>query len=112
MNLKLFIWLIQAILLGSFHHAEAQQPARVFRIGYLSGSSFNKSRIEAFRRRLHDLNYVEENNVTIEWRSAAVSMNGFPVWRVNWCGSNQTLLLPVEHHLRRPLWIPQKLFLL
>jgi len=70
MNLKLFIWLIAAILLGSFHHAEAQRPARLFRIGYLSGSSFNKSRIEAFRRRLHDLNYVEEKNVTIEWRSA------------------------------------------
>src|SRR5262249_10306115 len=68
--MKKLFWLLTAILAVSIHQAHAQQTARVFRIGYLTGPSFINSRIEAFRQGLRDLNYVEGKNVIIEWRTA------------------------------------------
>ncbi len=52
--------------------AEAQQPGKIPRIGYLTVSSLsvNADRIEAFRRGLRELGYVEGKNIVIEWRSA------------------------------------------
>jgi len=49
--------------------AEAQQPAKVPRIGLLGNSaSTNPARNEAFRQGLRDLGYVEGKNIGIEWR--------------------------------------------
>jgi ABC-type uncharacterized transport system substrate-binding protein len=52
--------------------AQAQQPAGIPRIGILSGSSAssNSARIEAFRRQLRELGYVEGKNIVIEYRHA------------------------------------------
>src|SRR5437870_5091522 len=52
--------------------AEAQQPMKVPRLGYLSGAplSANPERVEAFRQGLRELGYVEGKNIVIEWRSA------------------------------------------
>jgi ABC-type uncharacterized transport system substrate-binding protein len=52
--------------------AQAQQPARIHRIGILSPSSesFFSARDEAFRRRLRELGYVEGKNILIEYRYA------------------------------------------
>ena len=52
--------------------AEAQQPARIHRIGMLSPSSesFFSARDEAFRQRLRQLGYVEGKNIVIEYRYA------------------------------------------
>jgi len=52
--------------------AEAQQPTKVPRIGYLSATSpsVNPTRIEAFRQGLRELGYVEGKNIIIEWRYA------------------------------------------
>ena len=51
---------------------EAQQPTKIPRIGYLAivSPSVNADRIEAFRRGLRELGYVEGKNIVIEWRSA------------------------------------------
>ena len=52
--------------------AQAQQPARIPRIGILSpasGSVFS-ARVEAFRQRLRELGYVEGKNIVIEYRYA------------------------------------------
>ena len=71
MNPKLF-WLVTAILLVSFHQAEAQQPKKVPRIGFLglpSASSFGKQ-MEALRAGLRDLGYLEGKNVLIDYRWA------------------------------------------
>ena len=52
--------------------AEAQQPARIPRIGILipSSGSFLSARVEAFRQRLRELGYVEGKNIVIEYRYA------------------------------------------
>ena len=50
--------------------AQAQQPARIHRIGILSpvSASFFSARVEAFRQRLRQLGYVEGKNILIEYR--------------------------------------------
>ena len=51
--------------------AQAQQPAKVPRIGYLTGSSLSAAgaRTEAFRQGLRELGYLEGKNIIILWRS-------------------------------------------
>jgi len=52
--------------------AQAQQPTKVPRIGYLTGTSVSAiaARSEAFRQGLREFGYVEGKNIVIEWRSA------------------------------------------
>jgi len=52
--------------------AEAQQPGKVPRIGYLAAATLAAipHRIEAFRQGLRSLGYVEGKNIVIEWRYA------------------------------------------
>jgi ABC-type uncharacterized transport system substrate-binding protein len=52
--------------------ARAQAPAKVPRIGFLSATSPSAiaARVEAFRRGLRELGYVEGKNIVIEWRYA------------------------------------------
>jgi putative ABC transport system substrate-binding protein len=50
--------------------AQAQQPAKIPRIGYLTAGSLSavSTRIEAFRQGLRELGYIEGKNIVIEWR--------------------------------------------
>ncbi len=52
--------------------AQAQQPKKVPRIGFLGASSSSSlsSRVEAFRQGLRELGYVEGKNIVIEYRYA------------------------------------------
>jgi len=60
--------------------AEAQRPAGVSRIGFLTVArlSSNTSRTEAFRQGLRNLGYVEGQNIVVEWRSADETLNRLP----------------------------------
>jgi len=59
--------------------AEAQQAARVPRIGYVSTNLVASPHlVEAFRQGLHDLGYVEGRNVMIEYRSAEGQLERVP----------------------------------
>ena len=70
MKRKISILTLSAILLALCFSAEAQQPKKVPRIGYLTPStSANRSLAEAFRQGLRDLGYVEGKNLVIEWRA-------------------------------------------
>jgi len=60
--------------------AEAQQAAKVPRIGYLSlNLAANTRGREAFLERLRDLGYVQGRNVVIEYRSAEGQLERLPV---------------------------------
>jgi ABC-type uncharacterized transport system substrate-binding protein len=52
--------------------ADAQQPKKVPRIGFLAVSPLStlRQQTEAFRQGLRELGYVEKKNIVIEWRSA------------------------------------------
>jgi putative ABC transport system substrate-binding protein len=52
--------------------ADAQQPAKVPRIGFLSAAyrSANLARLEAFRQSLRSLGYIDGKNLLIEYRFA------------------------------------------
>ena len=60
--------------------AQAQQPAKIPRIGYLGATSLtaNAARIEAFRQGLRELGYVEGKNIAIELRSAEGEQDRLP----------------------------------
>ena len=63
-------WLLILLTLASVHLAEAQQPKKIPRIGYLtavSASSF-ASRTDAFRKGLRELGYIEGKSIVIEYR--------------------------------------------
>ena len=59
-----------SILFALGSAAEAQQPAKLPRIAYLSGSFIIPANTEAFQQGLHDLGYIDGKNIVIEWRFA------------------------------------------
>jgi len=66
------IALLAGFLLAAPLAAEAQAPAKVPRIGFLSARppTDNPYFIESFRQGLHELGYVEGQNIAIEYRFA------------------------------------------
>jgi putative ABC transport system substrate-binding protein len=64
--------LVSAMLLAPRFPAEAQQPTKVYRIGYLAAAPLSAitHRTEAFRQGLRELGYVEGKTIIIEWRSS------------------------------------------
>ena len=80
MNEKIFLWLLATVLLTTASLAEAQQPTKVPRIGYLAGitAEAQSARIEAFRQGLRELGYVEGKNIVIESRYAEGKSDRLP----------------------------------
>jgi putative tryptophan/tyrosine transport system substrate-binding protein len=76
---RVFVGSLAGGLLATSAAAEAQQAAKVPRIGYLTGSlAANPHLPEAFRQGLRDLGYVEDRNVVIEYRSAEGKLERLP----------------------------------
>src|SRR5207253_10737043 len=75
-----FVVTITLIILAAAFTADAQQPKKVPRIGFLSGvfPSSISARTEAFRQGLRELGYVEGKNIVIEWRSAEGKADRLP----------------------------------
>src|SRR5437660_10749513 len=80
MNEKIFALSLGALLFVLSFPAQAQQPKKVARIGFLAGTaaSIEKNRIEAFRQGLRELGYVEGKNIVIEWRWAEGKFDRLP----------------------------------
>ena len=72
--------LVAAMMLAVAVLAQAQQPARIPRIGILipASASFFSARVEAFRQRLRELGYVEGKNIVIEYRYAEGKLERLP----------------------------------
>jgi putative ABC transport system substrate-binding protein len=74
-----FIGTLAGGLLTAPFAAEAQQAAKIARIGYLAGNLAASPHLrEAFLQGLRDLGYVEGRNVVIEYRDAEGKYERFP----------------------------------
>ena len=69
-----------AALLATAFAAKAQQPGKVFRIGYLSAPTRESVEgiLEAFLRALRELGWIEGQNVVIEYRWAEGDLERLP----------------------------------
>jgi putative ABC transport system substrate-binding protein len=69
-----------AVLLTAPLAAEGQQASKVYRVGYLgnSSASLEPDLVEALRQGLRNLGYVENQNITIEYRWAEGRYDRFP----------------------------------
>src|SRR5439155_7395508 len=79
-NIFAFICLLLTILLLTGLPAQAQQPKKVPRIGYLSSvdASSESTRAEAIRLALRELGYIEGQNIASEYRYAEGKQERFP----------------------------------
>jgi putative ABC transport system substrate-binding protein len=70
MSTGILICLLLTVLLTT-GFLEAQEPGKIPRIGYLTGTPLSADTAwrEALRQGLRDLGYVEGKNIVIEWRS-------------------------------------------
>jgi putative ABC transport system substrate-binding protein len=71
MSGKIFVWLLATVLLTTAPPTQAQQPPKIPRIGYVSGSGDPGAPgplVEGFRQGLRDLGYVEGKNILVEYR--------------------------------------------
>ena len=71
---------IAVVLLALGVTAEAQQPKKVPRIGYLSTSdpATDSARFEGIRLALRELGYIEGQNIAIEYRYAEGKRRSVP----------------------------------
>src|SRR5262245_41580776 len=77
---KLGSFALSAMLFALCASAEAQQPKKVYRIGYLSAQepARESTRSEAIRLALRELGYIEGQNVAIEYRSTEGKVDRVP----------------------------------
>ena len=80
MKKKITVLTLCALLFVLCFPADAQQPKKVPRIGYLSSSDpiTESTRSEGIRQALHDLGYVEGQNIAFEYRYAEGKLDRFP----------------------------------
>jgi putative ABC transport system substrate-binding protein len=77
----LLLSLLTLLIPASPQLADAQQPKKIPRIGFVSGSGDTKNpgpNIESFRQGLRDLGYVEGKNIVVEYRYAEGKLDHIP----------------------------------
>jgi putative tryptophan/tyrosine transport system substrate-binding protein len=72
MKRKITVFALCAMLFALCGSVDAQQPGKVFRIGYLEQSTASGSAVlvDAFRQELTKLGWIEGKNINIEYRFA------------------------------------------
>ncbi|HXV79311.1 MAG TPA: ABC transporter substrate-binding protein, partial [Candidatus Binatia bacterium] len=80
MNQRIFVLVVGAMLFALCSSADAQQPKKVHRIGYLSSQdpARESARSEAIRLALRDLGHIEGQNIAIEYRFAEGKVDRAP----------------------------------
>jgi putative ABC transport system substrate-binding protein len=84
-----------AMLFALCASAQAQQPAKVPRIGFLvaSNPAANVARIAAFQDGLRELGYVEGKNIIFDYRYAEGKLDRLPALAVELVGSNVDVIV-------------------
>src|SRR5580765_176442 len=74
MNKKIILLALCSLLLAPCSAVEAQQPGKIFRIGFLDSSTASGVAVlvDAFRQELRKLGWIEGKNFTIEYRFAEI----------------------------------------
>ena len=105
MNKKLF-WLLTFLLLATVTFAQAQQPKKIPRVGFLvaPSRSFFSVRAEGFRQGLRNLGYIEAKNIVIEYRYAEGNLGRLPELAVELVSLKWMLSSPLD----QVVW-PQKM---
>jgi len=82
MKKKVTLVMLAALILACFQLADAQQPKKVSRIGYLSGrdpaGAGESTRSEAIRLALRERGYIEGQNLASEYRYAEGKLDRVP----------------------------------
>ena len=81
MKQKIFLLIVSIFILASISFAEAQQPAKIPRIGFIypAGTSEDSlSPFDAFRLGLREIGYVEGKDISIEIRYAKGRLDRMP----------------------------------
>src|SRR5215471_9418217 len=80
MKSKFLLWLLITVLLITAPPAEAQQPTKIPRIGYLEPgtASGNSALLDGFRQELSKLGWIEGKNITVEYRFAEQANDRLP----------------------------------
>ena len=70
MKRKITVLTLCALLFALCGSVDAQQPGKIFRIGFLDGSTAAGSAVllEAFRQELNKLGWIEGKNIIVEYR--------------------------------------------
>ena len=90
--------MVAAMMLAVAVLVEAQQPARISRIGFLattSGSNIS-ARLEIFRQRLRELGYVQGKNIVIEYRYAEGKLERLPAFAAELVGLKVDVIVTVS----------------
>ena len=77
---KVVFWLLTTVLLNGDPPAQAQQPKKVPRIGYLSSADVpsDSARSKGVLRALRELGYIDGQNIAIEYRYAEGKRDRLP----------------------------------
>jgi ABC-type uncharacterized transport system substrate-binding protein len=75
---SIFAFALSVLLFALYSAAEAQQPGKAHRIGYISMRSGAGSVDDVFKSALAKLGYVEGQNITITYRWAAEKLDQLP----------------------------------
>ncbi|MSP36922.1 MAG: hypothetical protein EXR70_00350 [Deltaproteobacteria bacterium] len=80
MNRRTAVRRLATLFLTTASLAHAQQPKKLFRIGYLSNTypSAESARSEAVGKRLRELGYVEGQNISIDYRYGEANLDRAP----------------------------------
>ena len=73
--------------------AQAQQPTKIPRIGFLFSGSNDQPHLPSFRQGLHDLGYIEGKSIAIEYRYAAGKPDALPGLAAELVGLNVDVIL-------------------
>jgi len=78
MKKNLFQLTLWALLFALCFSADAQQPTKIPRVGFVATTGPDAPNIEPFRRGLRDLGYIDGKNILVEYRYAEGKQERFP----------------------------------